>query len=144
MSATRHEQVVHVMVFGRESEDTNRTRRGDPQQKTTTNVLVRLLLVYLENRRRNAGICRCLGCRSQLYPVVVLRIHLECQILVIPQTDYQLKSTVSPRSSSLSFLPSLIKRPLGCVGSPSEFGVGESRRTASSRSNLWGGGVRFI
>ena len=59
---------------------------------------------------------------------------------VIPQSDYQLKSTstVSRRSSSLSFLPSLINRPPEnrCVGSPSEFGVGESKRIASSRSTI--------
>ena len=84
-------------------EDTNRMRRGDPQKKTTTDPLVRFLLVYLETRCRNAGIRRRLGCRSQIYPVVVLRIRLECEILVLPQPDYQLKSTtmVSPRPSSL-------------------------------------------
>ena len=119
-------------------EDTNRTRRGDPQKQTTTDPLGRLLLVYLETKRGNAGIRRRLGCRSQIYPVVVLRIRLECEILVIPQPDYQFKSTstVSPRSSSLSFLWSLRNRPPGCDGSPSEFRVGESRRIAPSRSTL--------
>ena len=99
---------IHSLGYARDAsvdrrEDTNRTRRGDPQKKTTTDHLVRLLLVYLETGRRNAGIRRRLGCRSQIYPVVVLRIRLECEILVIPQPDYQLKSTsmVSPRSSSL-------------------------------------------
>ena len=62
------------------------------------------------------------------------------------QADYQLKSTstVSPRSSSLSLLPSLITLPPGGVCSPSEFGVGGSGRTTSGRSTLLGGGVGFI
>ena len=62
------------------------------------------------------------------------------------QADYQLKSTstVSPRSSSLSLLPSLTILPPGGVCSPSEFGVGGSGRTTSGRSTLLGGGVGFI
>ena len=61
------------------------------------------------------------------------------------QAIYQLKSTstVSPRSSSLSLLPSLIILPPGGVFSPSEFGVGGSGRTTSGRSTLLGGGVGF-
>ena len=43
------------------TEDTNRTRRSDPQKETTTDLRVRLLLVYLETRRRNAGVCSRFG-----------------------------------------------------------------------------------
>ena len=61
------------------TENTNRTRRSDPQKKTTTDLRVRLLLVYLETRRRNAGVCGRLGRQPQLAPIIVLRIRLECE-----------------------------------------------------------------
>lgn len=61
------------------TEGINEMRRSDPQKEMTTDLRVRLLLVDLETWRRNAGVRSCLGGRSQLAPVIILRIRLECE-----------------------------------------------------------------